>query len=447
MSDGGSQPGLFDGVLARGPVAGAVDSAAWLRALLDAEAGLAVAGAAVGLVPVDAAERIGQVCRTGSFDVAALSRDAAAAGNPVVPLVQALEAAVGPGAGSYVHRGATSQDVLDTATALVARRALDLLAAEVVRCADAAAELARVHRDTVLAGRTLLQHAVPTTFGVKAAGWCLALDGAVARLSAVRDRLPVQLGGAVGTLSAAGPDGLALVDAYAAELELSVPVLAWHTLRLPVADLAGALGTAAGVLGKVALDVVLLAQTEVGEVAEGTPGRGGSSTMPHKRNPIAAISARAAARRAPALVASLLTSMEQEHERAAGAWHAEWAPLSDLLRTVGSAAAWLADCLSSLEVDADRMRANVERSGSALAAEAVAGALAASLGRAAAQDLVREAARAPGGLRATLLEDRSVRQVLPEDQLVALLDLARHVGKAGALVDRALAQRGRGGQA
>ncbi len=210
--------------------------------------------------------------------------------------------------------------------------------------------------------------------------------------------------------------------------------------RLPVADLAGALGATAGVLGKVALDVVLLAQTEVAEVAEGAPGRGGSSTMPHKRNPIAAISARAAARRAPGLVATLLQAMEQEHERAAGAWHAEWQPLSDLAGTVGSAAAWLSDSLGSLEVDAERMRANLEASGPALAAEAVAGALTASLDRAAAHDLVARAGRAPGGLRAGLLEQPPVRDALSEADLDALLDPARSLGCSGALVDRALQQ-------
>ena len=438
---------MFDGVLARGPVADEVSSSGWLRALLDAEAALAAAGAATGLVPPEAADRIALVCRELDLDVAAMSAEAAAAGNPVVPLVTALEAAVGPDAGAYVHRGATSQDVLDTAMVLVARRALDLLLVDVDRCADAAADLARRHRDTPVAGRTLLQHALPTTFGLKAAGWCLALDGAASRLHTVRNGLPAQLGGAVGTLSAAGPDALALVEAFAAELGLREPVLAWHTLRLPVADLAGALGAAAGVLGKVALDVVLLAQTEVAEVAEGTPGRGGSSTMPHKRNPVAAISARAAARRAPALVASLLTSMEQEHERAAGAWHAEWQPLSDLLRSVGSAAAWLADCLRSLEVDTDRMRANLRSSGAAPSAEAVAGALTDALGRTVAHDLVARAVRGPDGLRAALLQDPSVLEVLSQDELDALLDPAAHSGQARHLVDRALAQRDTGGDA
>ena len=433
--------GLFDGVLARGPVRDAVSDAAWLRAMLDAEAALATAGAAVGLVPADAATRIRAACDTVEVDVAALGRDAAASGNPVVPLVRVLERAAGGDAGSFVHRGATSQDVLDTAMVLVARRALALVGADLARCAAAAAGLAATHRGTVMAGRTLLQHALPTTFGVKAAGWCLALDGVASRLDAVRAGLPAQLGGAVGTLSAAGPEALALVDAYAAELGLPAPDLPWHTLRLPVGDVAGALGTAAGVLAKVALDVVLLAQSEVAEVAEGAPGRGGSSTMPHKRNPVAAVSARAAARRAPGLVATLLSAMEQEHERAAGPWHAEWRPLSDLLATVGSAASWLVDCLEQLEVAAGRMRDNLAAAGPGHATEAVAGALAPGLGRAAAHDLVRAAAREPAGLRAALLAQPSVAGVLPEADLDALLDPGGAVGHAHALVDRALARR------
>jgi 3-carboxy-cis,cis-muconate cycloisomerase len=441
-----SGPHLLDGVLARGPVAAAVSSDALLRALLEAEGALALAGADVGLLPQAAATRISECARTLRPAVADLSRDAAAAGNPVVPLVRELEQAAGPEAGSHVHRGATSQDLMDTAMVLVAARSVDLLLPDLRACADSAAELAAEHRDTVLAGRTLLQQALPTTFGLKAAGWAVGLDGAAARLAAVRAGLPAQLGGAVGTLSAAGPDALALVDAYARRLGLAVPVLAWHTVRLPVADLACALGTTAGVVAKVALDVALLAQSEVGEVAEGAPGRGGSSTLPHKRNPVAAVSARAAARRAPGLVATLLASMEQEHERAAGAWHAEWQPLCDLLSTTGSAASWLSDSLAHLEVDAARMRANLEASGTALGAEGVAAALTDALGRSAAHDLVAAAVaaarRASRPLREELLEQPPVAAVLSAPDLDRLLDPERDVGCAGALVDRALARRG-----
>ncbi|HEU0101402.1 MAG TPA: 3-carboxy-cis,cis-muconate cycloisomerase [Mycobacteriales bacterium] len=429
------EPGLFDGVLSRGGVAAQVDDAAWLRALLDVEAALARAGAVAGLVPAEAAAAITAAC-AGTYDVAALGRDAAGSGNPVVPLVRAVEAAAGP-AGAFVHRGATSQDVLDTAMVLVARRALAVLLADLTAAADAAAGLALRHRDDPVAGRTLMQQALPTTFGLKAAGWAYALDAGAARLAAVRSGLPAQLGGAVGTMSALEGRGPAVLEAFAAELDLAVPVLAWHTLRLPVADLAGALGTAAGVLGKVALDLVLLSQTEVAEVAEGVAGRGGSSTMPHKRNPVAAISARAGALRAPGLVAGLLAGLAQEHERAAGAWHAEWQALSDLLRCTGSAAAWLRDALEHLTVDPARMRGNL--AGAALGAEAVAGALTGSLGRAAAHDLVSRAVGAGGDLQAALLAEPDVH--LGADELADLLDPARHTGEAGQLVDRFLGSR------
>lgn len=441
-AEAGPATGLFDGVLGRGPVAAEVDDAAWLRALLDVEAALARAGATAGLVPSSAAEEIGDACR-GTFDPAALGRDAAASGNPVVPLVRAIEAACSAQAGPWVHRGATSQDVLDTAMVLVARRAVAALLVDLEAASTAAEALARRHRDHPVSGRTLLQQALPTTFGLKAAGWMTALDGAADRLTDVCRSLPVQLGGAVGTMSALEGRGTTVLEALAAELDLAVPVLAWHTLRLPVADLAGALGTAAGVLGKVALDLALLAQTEVAEVAEGVAGRGGSSTMPHKRNPVAAVSARAGAMRAPGLVAGLLGAMAQEHERAAGAWHAEWEALSDLLRCTGSSAAWLRDGLEHLEVDADRMREGL--AGAALGSEAVALALTGSLGRARAHDVVAAAvaagAGAPGGpdLRARLLADADVSATLTPQQVDQLLDPAVHAGEAPRLVDRALA--------
>jgi 3-carboxy-cis,cis-muconate cycloisomerase len=206
-------------------------------------------------------------------------------------------------------------------------------------------------------GRTLMQQAVPTTFGLKAAGWLVALDESTVRLREVR--LAAQLGGAAGNLAALGAAGVDVLDRFARELGLDEPVIPWHTDRTRVGELAGALGEACGAVAKIAGDVVLLAQTEVGEVREGVEGRGGSSAMAHKRNPVAAISARAAARQAPGLVATLLASMEHEHERAAGAWHAEWPALRSLLTFTGSAAAWLRDCLEHLEVDGERMRENV----------------------------------------------------------------------------------------
>ena len=354
MSDGG----LFDAVLARGGARAAVADEAWLQAMLDVEAALARASAEVGLIAVEHAEAIAAACRAEWFDVAAIGAEAANVGNPAEPLVRALRARVGGAAAEDVHRGATSQDIVDSAAMLVARRALEPVLGDLGGAADAAARLASEHRDTVMIGRTLMQQAVPVTFGLKAAGWLVALDESIARLRDVR--LAAQLGGAAGTLAALGDAGPAVLGRFARELGLDEPVVPWHTDRTRIAELAGALGEACGAVAKVAGDIVLLAQTEVGEVREGVEGRGGSSTMAHKRNPVAAISARAAARQAPGLVATLLASMEHEHERAAGAWHAEWPALRSLLSFAGSAAAWLRDCLDNLEVDVERMRANVD---------------------------------------------------------------------------------------
>jgi 3-carboxy-cis,cis-muconate cycloisomerase len=353
--------GLFDGVLARGGVRTALDDRAWLAALLEVEAGLARAEARAGVIPEAHAEAIARACRAEGFDIATLGRAAAASGNPVVPLVAALRIAVGGPAAADVHRGATSQDILDTALMLVVGAALVPLLADLDGAADAAARLADAHRATRIAGRTLLQQAVPTTFGATAAGWLVGLDAAAQRLDDVRaTRLAVQLGGPAGTLAELGAAGPAVVGFLARDLGLGEPIGPWHAERTRVGELAGALGTAAGALAKPALDVVLLAQTEVAEVREGDPTAGVSSSMAHKHNPIAAIATRACAAQAPGLVATILAASAGEHQRAAGAWHAEWQPMRSLLTSVGSAAAWLRECLTHLVVDAERMGANID---------------------------------------------------------------------------------------
>jgi 3-carboxy-cis,cis-muconate cycloisomerase/3-oxoadipate enol-lactonase len=433
---------------------------ALLRAMLDAERALAAASARAGVVPESAAAAIAAVCQAGRFDPDDLGRRAGAAGNPVVPLVADLTAAVaeagGPEAARWVHHGATSQDILDTAWSLVAFRALGPILEDLDGAAAAAAALAEAHRATVMAGRTLGQHALPITFGLKAAGWLAALDEAAATLDRVRHRrLAAQLGGAAGTLASLGKDGIEVARGYAAELGLCEPVLAWHTNRTRVAELAGALGVAAGALGKVALDVTLLAQTEVGEVGEtAEEGRGGSSTLPHKRNPVGAVLVNAATARVPGLVATVLGSMAQEQERATGAWHAEWAPLREALTLVGGAAARTRNLLRGLEVHPERMAANLEATGGLLLAERVAGALAGALGRAGAQELVRrlshQAAETGRPLRAVLLADATVREHLDEAEVDRLLDPEGYLGSAGRLVDRALAahrDRGHGAPA
>jgi 3-carboxy-cis,cis-muconate cycloisomerase len=433
--------GLFDGTFARGGAAAAVSDDAWFRALLEVEAALARSAARLGLVPTTAADAVTAACaEPGRLDLATVVARSADAGNPVPPLVRVLQEAVGADAARAVHVGATSQDVLDTALVLLARRAVVAIDGDLAAAAAAAARLAEAHRDDVVMGRTLLQQALPTTFGLKAAGWLAGLDGARLRLAEVVATLPVQYGGAAGTLAASSGSGVALRTALAAELGLADTAAPWHTVRLPIADLAGALGAAAGVLAGVAVDVVLMAQTEVAEVAEGGDGRGGSSAMPHKQNPVAAISARACARRAPGLVATLYGAMEQEHERAAGAWHSEWPTLTALLTTVGSAAAWLAESLDGLRPDTARMAATVTAARDPELAGAVADALTPSLGRGAAHDVAATAAREAAETGRPLAEVLAARPGLDVD---ALLAAGPDVGEAGAQVDAVLAEHRR----
>ncbi len=441
--------GLFAGVLARGPVPALAADAAWIRAMLAAEVALAAAEAEVGIAPAEVAQAIAAAAADASaFDTAVIGRDAVGAGNPVVPLVRALTArvrqAAGDEAAGWVHYGATSQDVLDTATALVMRDALGAIEQDLRSAADVAAALADDHRGTLMAGRTLLQQALPTTFGLKAAGWLLALDDAAEAVRTGAASLPAQLGGAAGTLASLEANGLDVVGVYARLLELAEPVLPWHTNRVPLVTAVLPVGVAAGVVGKVALDIALLAQTEVGEVAEVAPGRGGSSTLPHKRNPVAAIAARAAAAQAPGLVATLLAAMAQEHERAAGAWHAEWRPLRELLVIGGAAASWLGESLRTLVIDADAMRANLERTGGLLLAERLSTALQPTLGRLKAHDLVEEASKiamADGRpLVDVLLDTPAVTEALGVDGVRKLFDPSDYLGSADAMIDRALAR-------
>ncbi|GIJ26612.1 3-carboxy-cis,cis-muconate cycloisomerase [Micromonospora qiuiae] len=428
---------LLRGLSGAADVDAELDDRALLQAMLDTEAALARAAADAGLLPASVADEIAEHCHADRYDPAALGAASDAAGNPVVPLVRELTAAVAEPARPWVHHGATSQDVLDSALSLVVLRAAGPLLRHVEAAADAAAELARTHRDTLMVARTLGQQAAPTTFGLKAAGWLLGLQQARTRLARARDTLPAQLGGAVGTLAGYGSAGPEVVERFAAHLGLAASPLPWHTRRQPVLDLAAALGGLVAATGKVALDVGLLAQTEVGEVSEGGEGRGGSSAMPHKRNPVDSVLVTAAARRAPGLVGTLFAAAGQEHERATGGWHAEWEPLLELLHLAGGAAARTARMLAGLRVHPGRMRANLDASGGLLLAEAVAARLAPALGRAAAHDLVKRAAARPG-FRDALLADADVRAHLSAADVDAALDPAGWLGSAGHLVDRAL---------
>jgi len=350
---------MFDALYASPEVHAATDPTAWVQAMLDVEAALARAGAATGRVPAEAAAAIVERCRVESFDVSAIGTAAVASATPVIALLEQLRAAVPAAARGYVHLGATSQDVVDTAMMLVSRRALRPVLADLSGVAERLAELAQAHRRTVQIGRTLLRQAAPTTFGAVAAGWLVAVDEAAHRLATVdRQRLAVQYGGPVGTLADLGTDAPAMLAALAADLDLAEPVVPWHTDRGRVGELAAALGGAAGALGTVALAVALLSQDELGELAE--EAGGSSSAMPHKRNPAAAVLVTACAHRAPGLVATLLAGAPQELQRAAGRWQAEWGTLTDLLRVVGGAATHARRMLTGLRVHADRMRVNVE---------------------------------------------------------------------------------------
>ncbi|WP_406446248.1 3-carboxy-cis,cis-muconate cycloisomerase [Streptomyces sp. NBC_00631] len=443
MEYGGADAGLLGPGWSGSAAAAATGDSAWLRALLDAETALTRAQAALGLAPSEAATAVTEAADPGRYDVGALAERGRGGGNPVIPLVADLTKAVGAEYGPYVHRGATSQDIMDTATMLVAARTLDLLLADLGGTAGALARLAAEYRDTPMPGRTLTQHAVPTAFGLKAAGWRSLVLDARDRVMRVRTSLPAQLGGAAGTLAAFGAYGAEhaeeLPAAYARELGLAAPLLPWHTLRTPIADLAGCLAFTAGALGKLAADVLTLSRTEIGEVSEGSGG--GSSAMPHKANPVRATLIAAAARRAPQCAAVLYGSMAAEDERPAGAWHAEWEPLRDLLRTVGGAARDAAELAEGLRVHPEAMRRHLGLTNGLIVSERLSAELAPVLGRARAKELLTELARR------THTEHRTLRELLAEEpdlkevDLDSLTDPARYTGSAGVLTDRALERR------
>ncbi len=453
--------GLFGGVFARGGVE--VGDVAWLQAMLDVEAGLARALERAGLAPAGSGQAVTAAARADNFDPNELGGLAALTGNPVPGLARALARRVPQAAISAVHRGATSQDILDTAAMLLAKRAIGVVLADLAEAAEAAAGLARTHRASIMIGRTLLQQAVPVTFGLVAAGWLTSLDEARAGLAAVgSQRLAVQFGGAAGTLASLGDAGQRVAGLLAEELGLAVPVLPWHTDRLRIIDLGAALARVAAALGKIARDVTLLAQSEVGEVSEGggssdarhdprapaaSPRRGGSSAMPHKHNPVASIAVLGCTRQVPGLFGILLSNAEHELQRAAGAWHAEWEPLTALLRLAGSAASWAAELLSGLVVDTARMAANLAATKGLPLAEHVASLLAGVLGGAQAHDLVAEAgARAVGAglplrdvlLAVPTLEERLSSAGVTPEQIDAALEPSGYLGASDAFVTAAL---------
>jgi 3-carboxy-cis,cis-muconate cycloisomerase len=417
----------------------AVSDRAWLAAMLDAERALVNAEAIAGVVPAHLAGPVAACCRPDLYDVDVLCRDGRAAGNPVEPLVRALRAQAGGEAAGYVHWGATSQDIADSAAMLVAVRSLALIAGWLDAAAARCAALAAEHRATAIAGRTLMQQAVPTTFGLTAAGWLLGVREARTLVDGVRSGgLPAQLGGAVGSLEVLGERAPDVVRIYAHELGLAEPAAPWHTRRTPLIRLGAALAAAAAAAAKIAGDVVLLSQTEIAEVREGAGG--GSSTMPHKRNPAGSVRARACAEHARRHAAALVAGPAHELERAAGAWHAEWDTIANALRFAGAAAAAADEVLAGLEVDPARMRRNLDLTGGLVMAERITYLAAGRIGLPAARRLVEAAAARAATEGIAFRQALGDTQGLPlrVEEIDAALDPASGLGPAAALVDRIL---------
>jgi 3-carboxy-cis,cis-muconate cycloisomerase len=444
---------LFDPLFTTETMRGIFSDHGRLQAMLDFEAALARAEARAGIVSAAAAGAIGAQCRAELFDVDTLAEAAAQAGNPAIPLVKELTllvAARDAEAARYVHWGATSQDAMDTALVLQLCSALTAIDADLVRLSGALAELAKAHAQTPLAGRTWLQQGPPVTLGLKAAGFLSAIERHRTRLAEVRRRVAtLQLGGAVGTLAALGNSAMDIAAALAEELHLALPDVPWHAQRDRVAEVATMLGLLVGTLGKLARDVSLLMQTEVAEAFEPTaPGRGGSSTMPHKRNPVGSAVILAAVVRVPPLVATMLAAMVQEHERGLGGWQAEWETLPEICRLAAGALAQAVVLIEGLQLDPAQMAANLGIMRGLNLAEAVAMALGEKIGKMKAHELVEEASaralRERRQLRDVLAADARVAAHLTARDLERLLDPAHYTGQAEALVERALAARGGG---
>lgn len=420
--------------------------AARLQLMLDVEVALARAEARLGLVPPPVAEAITAAARVENVRIERIAEGTRKAGVPVAALVSELGRAAGEEAARYVHLGATTQDILDTATVLQMRSAFAHLRSDLMELARALAERARNHRDTPMAGRTHLQQAVPISFGLKCAVWAAPLTLHVERLDqAVRRALVVQFGGAAGTLASLGSSGVAVAEALARELNLGIPDLPWHVMRDSMAEIVALLALICGSLSKFALDVKLLMQTEVAEVFEPhEDGRGGSSTMPQKRNPVAAEYVIAAARGVNASVAVMLAAMAQEHERSLGAWQSESLAVPQCFVLTSGALAHALAIAKGMTVDTARMRANLQLGSGLIMAEAVAAGLTPVMGRAAAHhalqriaDRARSEGRALGNV---LRDDAEVRNHLSDEQIDHLIDPASYLGSAAAFVDRVVAR-------
>jgi 3-carboxy-cis,cis-muconate cycloisomerase len=404
---------LIDSLATTAPLADVFSDDSVLRAMLDFEAALARVEGKLGIIPRAAASTISAVAGTARLDASAIASEALQSGTPAIPFIRAFIESVcakNPTAAGFVHWGATSQDVCDTALVLLLQKAQNIFEADLLRLGKALERLSQKHRSTIMLGRTWLQAAPPVTFGLKAAGWLGAVDRGHQRLNAAfDDSLVLQFGGASGTLAALGKDGHRVARALATELDLACPDAPWHTQRDRLASLICACGTLTGSLGKMARDILLLSQNEIAEVAEpGGSERGGSSTMPHKHNPVGSALALAAAHRVPGLVSSFLTAMVQEHERAAGGWQAEWSIVSSVVQSTGLAIASMAHVAEGLTVDAERMRANIEVTNGIVFAERASMLLGKKLGRDKAHKLLEQASHKSTAMK------RRLSQVLAE---------------------------------
>jgi 3-carboxy-cis,cis-muconate cycloisomerase len=441
---------LLDPLFGSAAMGEVFSDAARIQRMLDFEAALARAEAHCGVIPESAAPAIVAKCKAELIDAEALAAATAAALNPAIPLVKQLTALVAKDdseAARYVHWGATSQDANDTGLVLQIRRALDIIESDLGALCEGLSGLARKYRSTPIAGRTLMQHALPTTLGVKVASWLDAMNRHRERLAETRARvLVVQFGGAVGTLAALGEKGLQVSEALAAELDLALPAMPWHTQRDRMAEAATTLGLCTGTLGKIARDISLHMQTEVAEVLEPAgEGRGGSSTMPHKRNPVTAAVVLAAATRVPGLVSTMLSAMIQEDERGLGDWHAEWETLPEIFRLAGGALHQMATIIPHLEVDTERMRRNLDVTHGLIFAEAVTMALAAHIGKSAAHKLLEAASqrtlKSGKHFREELAQDRAITEHLSAAKLDRLFAPENYLGVAEEFVDRVVEVR------
>ena len=438
---------LFDELFRSEPLEHVFSDTEYLQSLLHFEAALARAQAETGLIAEPTARAIVSKCQAELFDQKAIASGAALAGNLAIPLLKQLTALVAkddPEAAQFVHWGATSQDAIDTAAILQLRRALELIDRDLRNLVDTLASLAERHRKTPIVARTWMQQALPTTFGFIVAGWLDAILRDRARLQELRTRaFTLQFGGAVGTLAALGDRGPALAKALAEDLRLALPAAPWHSHRDRFAEVATTLGLCCGTLGKIARDISLHSQTEIAELSEPvTEGRGGSSTMPHKRNPLTCAVVLANSQRVPGLISTMLSCMVQEHQRGLGAWHAEWETLPEIVQLTGGASYHLARMLTGLVVHTDQMQKNLETTNGLIFAEAVTFALARHVGKAKAHGIVETACKKAitekRHLKSVLLGDSSVNTHIPAAELTSFFDATKYLGSSDLFIDTIL---------